>query len=131
MATKCSLPSCSMSMAAAASPLLEAAEEVRSGRVSSEELVTRALKRLEETEGDVGAFLSVQGHAAVDTARAIDRKVRWCKCAGGMLIFRKAAARLRQETVCEVVYHVSYIHVGETIKCMVLHFCLIGLHCHG
>lgn len=49
---------------------------MRSGRVSSEELVTQALKRLEETEGDVGAFLSVQGRAAVDTARAIDRKVR-------------------------------------------------------
>lgn len=37
----------------------------------------QALKRLEETEGDVGAFLSVQGRAAVDTARAIDRKVRY------------------------------------------------------
>lgn len=63
-------------MAAAPSPLLEAAEAVRSGRVSSEELVTQALKRLEETEGDVGAFLSVQGRAAVDAARGIDQKVR-------------------------------------------------------
>lgn len=69
-----------MSMAAAASPLLEAAEAVRSGRVSSEELVTQSLKLLEETEGDVGAFLSVQGRAAIDTARAIDRKVRRCRC---------------------------------------------------
>ena len=61
---------------AAPSPLLEAAEGVRSGRVSSEELVNQALKRLDETEGGVGAFLSVQGRAAVDAARAIDRKVR-------------------------------------------------------
>lgn len=67
-----------MSAASAPSPLLEAAEAVRSGRVSSEELVTQALRRLEETEGDVGAFLSVQGRAAVDTARAIDRKVQLC-----------------------------------------------------
>lgn len=67
-----------MSMTAAASPLLDAAEGVRSGRVSSEELVTQALQRMEETEGDVGAFLSVQGRAAVETARAIDRKVRYC-----------------------------------------------------
>ncbi|CAM9504164.1 unnamed protein product [Pylaiella littoralis] len=74
-AAKYSMASCSMSMAAAASPLLEAAEAVRSGRVSSEELVTQSLKLLEETEGDVGAFLSVQGRAAIDTARAIDRKV--------------------------------------------------------
>lgn len=74
------LRSCSMSMASAPSPLLEAAEAVRSGRVSSEELVTQALKRLEETEGDVGAFLSVQGRAAVDTARAIDRKVHTGCC---------------------------------------------------
>lgn len=59
----------------AASPLLEAAEAVRTGRVSSEELVNHALKRLEDTEADVGAFLSVQGRAAVETARAIDRKV--------------------------------------------------------
>eukprot|EP00904_Undaria_pinnatifida_P007435 jgi/Undpi1/3821/HiC_scaffold_16.g07190.m1 len=67
-------------MAAAPSPLLEAAEAVRSGRVSSEELVTQALKRLEETEGDVGAFLSVQGRAAVDAARGIDQKVaKGCK----------------------------------------------------
>eukprot|EP00752_Nemacystus_decipiens_P009166 g8188.t1 len=72
---KCLLGSCSMSMASAPSPLVEAAEAVRSGRVSSEELVTRALKRLEETEGEVGAFLSVQGRAAVDTAKAIDKKV--------------------------------------------------------
>eukprot|EP00903_Cladosiphon_okamuranus_P011723 g11025.t1 len=64
-----------MSTASAPSPLLEAVEAVRCGRVSSEELVTKALRRLEETEGDVGAFLSVQGRAAVDTARAIDRKV--------------------------------------------------------
>ncbi len=67
--------SCSMSMDAATSPLLEAAEGVRSGRTSSEELVTQALQRLEETDGDVGAFLSVQGRAAVEAARAIDRKV--------------------------------------------------------
>ncbi|CAN0484307.1 unnamed protein product, partial [Scytosiphon promiscuus] len=59
----------------AASPLLEAAEAVRSGGVSSEELVIQALKRLDDTEGDVGAFLSVQGRAAMETARAIDRKV--------------------------------------------------------
>lgn len=65
-----------MSMdATATSPLLEAAEGVRSGRVSSEELVIQALKRLEETEGDVGAFLSVQGRAAVEAAKAIDRQV--------------------------------------------------------
>ncbi|CAM9135365.1 unnamed protein product, partial [Scytosiphon promiscuus] len=54
---------------------LEAAEAVRSGGVSSEELVIQALKRLDDTEGDVGAFLSVQGRAAMETARAIDRKV--------------------------------------------------------
>lgn len=48
---------------------------MRSGRVSSEELVNQALKRLEDTEGDVAAFLSVQGRAAVETAKAIDRKV--------------------------------------------------------
>ncbi|CAB1117681.1 unnamed protein product [Ectocarpus sp. CCAP 1310/34] len=66
---------CPMSMTTGPSPLLEAAEAVRSGRISSEELVTQALKRLEEVEGDVGAFLSVQGRAAVDTARSIDRKV--------------------------------------------------------
>lgn len=65
-----------MSTASAPYPLLESAEAVRCGRVSSEELVTQALKRVEETEEDVGAFLSVQGRAAVDTARAIDRKAR-------------------------------------------------------
>lgn len=83
-----------MSMATGTSPLLEAAEAVRSGRVSSEELVTQALKRLEEVEGDVGAFLSVQGRAAVDTARSIDQKVgaplfryihqRWMRFCGGV-----------------------------------------------
>lgn len=57
------------------SPLLDSAEAVRSGRVSSEELVTKALERLDETEGDVAAFLSVQGRAAVDAAREIDQKV--------------------------------------------------------
>lgn len=67
-----------MSMGAATSPLLEAAEGVRSGRVPSEELVTQALKRLEETDGDVGAFLSVQGRSAVEAAKEIDRKVLYC-----------------------------------------------------
>ncbi|CAM9148172.1 unnamed protein product, partial [Hapterophycus canaliculatus] len=74
-----SLALCSTTMSAgegpAACPLLEAAEAVRSGRVSSEELVTQALKRLEDSEGDVGAFLSVQGRAALETARAIDQRV--------------------------------------------------------
>lgn len=90
-----------MSMSTGPSPLLEAAEAVRSGRVSSEELVTQALKRLEEVEGDVGAFLSVQGRAAVDTARSIDRKVgvgyMLCGCAGrGVLEY--AGARSLQST---------------------------------
>lgn len=63
-----------MSMAAS-SPLVDAAEAVRSGRVSSEELVIQALTRLDEREASVGAFLSVQGRAAVDAARQIDVKV--------------------------------------------------------
>lgn len=57
------------------SPLLGAAEAVRSGSTSSEELVTQALRRLDETEEEVGAFLSVQGRAAVEAAREIDSKV--------------------------------------------------------
>lgn len=70
-------PSATPPSMAVASPLLEAAEGVRSGAVSAEELVTKALKRLDETEGDVGAFLSVQGSAAMEAARQIDRKVWW------------------------------------------------------
>lgn len=63
-------------MMATSRTLLGAADGVRSGTVSSEELVLEALKRVEETEADVGAFLSVQGRAAVDAAREVDRKVR-------------------------------------------------------
>lgn len=55
--------------------ILEAAERVKSGAVTSEELVVQALKRIEETEGQLGAFLSVQGRAAIETARDVDRKV--------------------------------------------------------
>lgn len=55
--------------------ILDAAERVRSGAVTSEELVVQALKRIEETEGQLGAFLSVQGRAAIETARDVDRKV--------------------------------------------------------
>ncbi|CAM9912328.1 unnamed protein product [Discosporangium mesarthrocarpum] len=58
-----------------ASPIREAAEGVRTGRVTSEQLVLDALKRMDETEEQVGAFLSVQGRAAVEAARDIDRKV--------------------------------------------------------
>ena len=56
--------------------LLGAAEAVRSGRVSSEQLVIQALERLDEADGEVGAFLSVQGPAAVEAAKRIDRKAR-------------------------------------------------------
>lgn len=59
----------------ATSSIQEAANDVRSRRVTSEELVTRCLKRLEETEAEVGAFLSVQGRDAVRVARELDRKV--------------------------------------------------------
>lgn len=68
-------------------PLLDAAEAVRSGRVSSEQLVIEALERLEKTEGQVGAFLSVQGRAAVDAARRIDRKVRTLCCTDSRMVF--------------------------------------------
>ncbi|CAN0236950.1 unnamed protein product [Ascophyllum nodosum] len=56
--------------------LLGAAEAVRSGRVSSEQLVIQALERLDEADGEVGAFLSVQGPAAVEAAKRIDRKIK-------------------------------------------------------
>lgn len=59
----------------AALTILDAAERVRSGAATSEELVVQALKRIEETEGQLGAFLSVQGRAAIETARDVDRKV--------------------------------------------------------
>lgn len=59
----------------ASGTLLGAADAVRSGTVSSEELVAEALARLDDTEADVGAFLSVQGRAAIEAARELDRKV--------------------------------------------------------
>lgn len=58
-----------------ASTVVEAAEAVRSGSITSEELVSQSLARLEETDAAVGAFLSVQGRAAVEAARQLDRKV--------------------------------------------------------
>lgn len=74
-ATAAAAAAASVSMMAGSPTLLGAADGVRSGTVSSEELVVEALKRLDETEAEVGAFLSVQGRAAIDTAREIDRKV--------------------------------------------------------
>ncbi|RKS77736.1 aspartyl-tRNA(Asn)/glutamyl-tRNA(Gln) amidotransferase subunit A [Motilibacter peucedani] len=52
------------------------AADVRAGRVSSVELVTAALERLEQTQPELNAFTQVFAEQALDDARAADDRVR-------------------------------------------------------
>ncbi len=52
---------------------LEAAERIRDGRSSSEELVAACLERIRETDGAIGAWAYLDGEQALEQARAMDR----------------------------------------------------------
>ena len=52
--------------------MTEAAQAVRSGRTTAEALVGACLERIEETEGQVGAFASLQADSARQRARELD-----------------------------------------------------------
>lgn len=51
------------------------AEQVRNGKLSARELVGHALARIEATNGELNAFVAVNGEAALDAAAGIDRAV--------------------------------------------------------
>jgi aspartyl-tRNA(Asn)/glutamyl-tRNA(Gln) amidotransferase subunit A len=51
------------------------AEDVRSGRIGARELVTHALTRIDDLNGDVNAFVAVDDTAALEAATQIDDMV--------------------------------------------------------
>jgi len=51
-------------------------DSVRSGRASAEEVAAAALKRIEEADPRLGAFVTVQPERALARAREVDSKVR-------------------------------------------------------
>ena len=51
------------------------AEEVRTGKVSSRELVQHALDRIDAVDDEVNAFTAVDGDAAMDAAGVVDDRV--------------------------------------------------------
>ena len=53
--------------------LLEARDLVRKGEVSAEELTSACLKRIEETEPNIGALLARRDEEALEEARAMDK----------------------------------------------------------
>lgn len=55
------------------SSLAEAAERVRAGELTATDLVDASLARIDQTDGDVGAFASVQADAARARAAELDR----------------------------------------------------------
>jgi len=54
----------------------EAAEKIRSGLISSEELVAACLAKLEQIEGIVGAWVHLDPEYALNQARAADQAIR-------------------------------------------------------
>lgn len=51
------------------------AEQVRAGKLSARELVGHALTRIDALNGEINAFVAVDGEAALETASAIDEAV--------------------------------------------------------
>ena len=60
----------------------EAAEEIRTGRISSEELVTACLDRIEALEERIGAWAYLNRDLALEQARAADQAQREGKALG-------------------------------------------------
>lgn len=58
-----------------ATTVIETADLVRSGQVSAQDTVARALTAIEETNGALNAFIHVDGERAMDWAREVDRVV--------------------------------------------------------
>lgn len=58
-----------------ATTVIETADLVRSGQVSAQDTVARALTAIEETNGALNAFIHVDGERAMDWARDVDRVV--------------------------------------------------------
>ena len=58
-----------------AATVIETADLVRSGQVSAQDTVARALTAIEETNGALNAFIHVDGERAMDWARDVDRVV--------------------------------------------------------
>ncbi|WP_395308165.1 amidase family protein [Mycobacterium sp. AMU20-3851] len=58
-----------------ATTVIETADLVRSGQVSAQDTVARALTVIEETNGALNAFIHVDGERAMDWARDVDRVV--------------------------------------------------------
>jgi aspartyl-tRNA(Asn)/glutamyl-tRNA(Gln) amidotransferase subunit A len=58
-----------------AATVIETADLVRSGQVSAQEIVARALTAVEQTNGALNAFIHVDGDRALDRAREVDRVV--------------------------------------------------------
>ncbi len=52
----------------------EIARVVRSGEVSAEEIARHSLDRIEQRNGRLGAFLTVQGEQTIDAARDLDER---------------------------------------------------------
>src|SRR5690349_20355106 len=55
--------------------VMDLADQVRSGKLSARELVGHALARIEATNGEINAFVAVDGEAALDAAAGVDRSV--------------------------------------------------------
>ena len=53
----------------------EIAQEVRTRRVSAQEVVREALSKAERVQGDLNAFLTVAHDEALEKARALDKKI--------------------------------------------------------
>jgi aspartyl-tRNA(Asn)/glutamyl-tRNA(Gln) amidotransferase subunit A len=70
------LPATAAPVSTARSELVEAARMVREGEASSVELVERALGRIGELDGRVGAFVAVLGEQALAEAAARDAELR-------------------------------------------------------
>ena len=54
----------------------EIRDSVRSGRISAAEVATAALKRIEEADSRLGAFITVQPDRVLERAREVDRRAR-------------------------------------------------------
>ncbi|MDO5701178.1 MAG: Asp-tRNA(Asn)/Glu-tRNA(Gln) amidotransferase subunit GatA [Bowdeniella nasicola] len=53
---------------------LEAADRLRSGEITSEDLTAACLARIEALDGELNAFLHVDAEGALETARDVDRR---------------------------------------------------------
>ena len=62
---------------------VQAAEAIRQGRLSSEDLVRACLSRIEETDATIRAWAYLDPEAALDQAREMDRIRRAGRATGG------------------------------------------------